>query len=235
MENDSITKYNRQRGAILSPPKLTAIQNWREQPKQYYATLLTTTPRKMIEAETPTLWDIRQQLGHPAAVAILVNAFIHAAKLVNFEKNLTVEQIGEAANDILESKGYFKVEEIKYLLKRALRTQNIYGRLDYNVLMNWVEQYDAERTDEAMRISEQHESQELNKPDAQMGSMTFKEYVADLERRAPTDPKAAQTLAEIRKPKPAKPSLLSREERAEHEREFQRYRMFEYLSKKSKK
>lgn len=189
----------------------------------------------MIEAETPTLWDIRQQLGHPAAVAILVNAFIHAAKLVNFEKNLTVEQIGEAANDILESKGYFKVEEIKYLLKRALRTQNIYGRLDYNVIMNWVEQYDAERTEEAMRISEQQESQKLNKPDAQMGSMTFKEYVDDLERRAHTDPEAARTLAEIRNPQPAKPSLLSREERAEHEREFQRYRMFEYLSKKSKK
>lgn len=93
----------------------------------------------MIEAETPTLWDIRQRLGHPAAVAILVNAFIHAAKLVNLDKNLTVEQIGEAANDILESHGYLKVEEIKYLLKHALRTQNVYGRLDYNVLMNWVD------------------------------------------------------------------------------------------------
>ena len=106
----------------------------------------------MIEADTPTLWELRKSLGHAATIAILVKAFIHAAKLVNLDKNLTIEQIGEAANDTLEGYGCLKVEEIKYLLKRALRTQNVYGRLDYNVIMTWVERYDAERTEEAMRI-----------------------------------------------------------------------------------
>ena len=118
----------------------------------------------MIEAETPTLWELRTRLGHPAAIAILVNAFIHAAKLVNLDKNLTPEQIGEVANDTLELHGQLKVEEIKFLLKRALRTQNVYGRLDYNVLMGWIEQYDAERTEEAMRISEREEAERLDSP-----------------------------------------------------------------------
>lgn len=164
MENDSITKSSNRSLVPLSQAKMDAIQSWREQPKQFYATLPTTTPRKMIEAETPTLWELRTRLGHPAAIAILVNAFIHAAKLVNLDKNLTPEQIGEVANDTLELHGQLKVEEIKFLLKRALRTQNVYGRLDYNVLMGWIEQYDAERTEEAMRISEREEAKRLDSP-----------------------------------------------------------------------
>ena len=172
MEKDSIMKSSSSSPVLLSQAKMTVIQNWREQPKQYYATLPTTTPRKMIEAETPTLWELRSQLGHPAAIAILVNAFIHAAKLVNLDKNLTTEQIGEATNDTLEQHGQLKVEEIKFLLKRALQKQNVYGRLDYNVLMNWIEQYDNERTEEAMRISEQKESQERNNIPPSHGAMS---------------------------------------------------------------
>lgn len=183
----------------------------------------------MIEAETPSLWDIRRQLGHPAAVAILVNAFIHAAKLVNLEKNLTVEQIGEAANDILEAHGYLKVEEVKYLLKRALRTQNVYGRLDYNVLMNWVEQYDAERTEEAMRLSDQRESQELNEPKERPGAISYEQYIALLRENAATDPEAAKILEDIDNPPPKRFTMLSNEKRIQGERDFKMWHVFNYL------
>lgn len=149
----------------------------------------------MIEADTPTLWDIRQRLGHPAAVAILVNAFIHAAKLVNLDKNLTIEQIGEAANDTLESHGYLKVEEVKFLLKRALRTQNVYGRLDYNVLMNWVEQYDAERTEQAIVISHNVEVEAQRRVSDNPEGKDFKTYLDELKERAKTDKSAAELLA----------------------------------------
>lgn len=149
----------------------------------------------MIEADTPTLWDIRQRLGHAAAVAILVNAFIHAAKLVNLDKNLTIEQIGEAANDTLDSYGYLKVEEVKFLLKRALRTQNVYGRLDYNVLMNWVEQYDAERTEQAIDISHNEEVEAQRRVSDNPEGKDFKTYLAELKERAKTDKSAAKLLA----------------------------------------
>lgn len=232
MENDFITRYNQpQHSVALSPPKQTAIQSWREQPERYYATLPTTTPRKMIEADTPTLWDIRQRLGHPAAVAILVNAFIHAAKLVNLDKNLTIEQIGEAANDTLEAHGYLKVEEVKFLLKRALRTQNVYGRLDYNVLMNWVEQYDAERTEEAMRLSDQEASQALNGITEQEGAVSYEEYIAALELRAETDKDAAALLGEIRNPPKQGITFLSSEEREKNDHDF-KLRYFEYQMRK---
>lgn len=215
----------------LSPAKQTAIQRWRQQPKQYYATLPTATPRKMIEADTPSLWELRRQLGHPATIAILVSAFIHAAKLVNLDKNLTAEQIGEAANDTLEGYGYLKVEEIKYLLKRALRTENVYGRLDYNVLMRWVKQYDDERTEEAIRLSEQKETQLHNEPKPSPDAITFREYIGQLEARAKTDESAAERLAQINAMMQS-PKALTREEKQAKKREFLTWKTFSYLTGK---
>lgn len=188
----------------------------------------------MIEADTPNLWELRRHLGQPATVAILVKAFIHAAKLVNLDKNLTEEQIGESANDILENKGYLKVEEIKFLLKRAMRTQNVYGRLDYNVLMNWIEQYDAERTEEAMRISDQLASQEINGSKENPEAVTFREYMAALEERARTDKDAAKRLKEINELPAVTGAPVSREDRERKRHEFQMWKQFNYLLKKDK-
>lgn len=223
MEKDSIMKSSSSSLVPLSQAKMTAIQNWRERPKQYYATLHTTTPRKMIEAETPTLWELRSQLGHPAAIAILVNAFIHAAKLVNLDKNLTTEQIGEAANDTLEQYGQLKVEEIKFLLKRALQTQNVYGRLDYNVLMNWIEQYDNERTEEAMRISEQKESQERNNIPSSHGAMSYQQWLEGLKERAKTDKAAKSLFDDATGPGGIQFKALEHEDRTNKEIEFKKY------------
>lgn len=182
----------------------------------------------MIEADTPTLWELRREIGHVATVAILVKAFIHAAKLVNLDKNLTIEQIGEAANDVLESHGQFKVEEIKFLLKRALRTQNVYGRLDYNTIMNWVEQYDIERTEEAMRISDQEATQAINSPAECTGAVSFDTYISDLRERAKTDKEAAALLGEIENPAPVRLTLTTSKNREQDEHDFKLYR-FKYL------
>lgn len=235
MENNSITTYSPQGGLIpLSEAKMTAIQRWQQQPEQYYATLPVTTPRKMIEADTPTLWELRRQLGHPSAVAILVNAFIYAAKLVNLgdKQNLTDEQIGEAANDIIEQYGFLKVEEIKFLLKRALRSKEFYGRFDYNVLMNWVAEYDAERNEEAIRASDQKESQQANQISDSPEAVSFREYIAALEQRAATDKEAAAKLADIRAMQERSATLQSAEEKDKRHHEFKMWKTFDYLAGK---
>lgn len=183
----------------------------------------------MIEADTPSLWEIRMQLGHPATVAILVKAFIHAAKLVNLDKNLTSEQMGEVANDILSEYGYLKVEEIKYLLKRALRTRNVYGRLDYNILMNWVEEYVNERTEEAMRISEQEDDRRLNETKNNQDAVTFEQFISDLEHRAETDTEAAELLIKAKEFSKRRHQFLTKEEKAKKDHDFKKWFTFSYL------
>lgn len=197
--------------APLSQPKQIAIQNWKEQPMQYYLALRTTTPRLMIEADTPTLWELRSNIGHAATIAILVKAILHAAKLVSIDKNITTDQIGEAANDILEEHGQLKVEELKFLLKRAMRTQNIYGRFDYNVLMNWVEDYVSERTEEAIRISDQEARQAENELNPTSGTVSYSEFMDDLRERAKYDKEAAEMLRQFEQPLKQRLTITSRE------------------------
>lgn len=196
---------------LLSQSKQIAIQNWREQPMQYYLALRTTTPRNMIEADTPTLWELRSNMGHAATIAIIVKAILHAAKLVSIDKNITTEQIGEAANDILEEHGQLKVEELKFLLKRAMRTQNVYGRFDYNVLMNWVEDYVSERTAEAIRISDQQARQAENEIKPTSGTVSYSEFMDDLRERAKHDKEAAEMLRQFERPPKQRLTITSRE------------------------
>lgn len=153
----------------------------------------------MIEADTPSLWELRRHLGHPAAVAILVLLFDNASSLVNLDKNLTDFQIGELANDIIDEFGYMKVEEIKYLLKRNLRREKIFARLDYNVVMNWVCAYSDERTDAAMRISDKEAAISLAQAD-QTGATISDGYAKWLAHtRDKADKGDPQAIAIVRK------------------------------------
>ena len=181
----------------------------------------------MIEADTPTLWDLKRYLGRPAAIAILVKALFHTKRLVNLDKALTDEQVGEIANDILENHGQLKVEEVKYLLKRALRTQKVYARLDYNVVMNWVEEYVDERTEEAMRISDQEAAQARNKIESSPDATGYDEYLERLKQRAQTDAKAAELLKEIESHNGTQ-KPLTREERQQSDHGFKMWRTLVY-------
>lgn len=181
----------------------------------------------MIEADSPTLWDLKRYLGRPAVIAILVKALIHASRLVNLDNSLTEAQMGEIANDILENHGQLKVEEVKYLLKRALRTQKVYARLDYNIVMNWVEEYVDERTEEAMRISDQEAAQAQNEVKQNPDATGYDEYLERLKQRAQTDAKAAELLEEIESHNGTQ-KPLTREERQKSDHDFKMWRTFVY-------
>ena len=62
----------------------------------------------MVKADTPNLWTIRNNIGRVKAIAILVNALVQTARLINVENNLTEAQIGELANDIVDEYGFLK-------------------------------------------------------------------------------------------------------------------------------
>ena len=147
----------------------------------------------MIKADTPNLWTIRNNLGRVKAIAILVNALVQTARLINVENNLTEAQIGELANDILDEYGFLKPVEVKAVLKRGLRSK-IFGRLDYNIIIEWFDDYICERTSIAMDISDQEETQAQNKPVTDVAAVGWEEYLLILKERAKSGEKAAQDI-----------------------------------------
>lgn len=188
----------------------------------------------MIEADTPNLWEIRNNADHATAIGIIVIALIHTARLVNVENNLNEAQIGEIANDLLEDFGYLKVEELKHVLKTAIRTKKIFGRLDYNVVMEWFEEYAAERTEEAIRISEQKETEERHSQQPSEGAMSFREYLDKLEEAAAGgDIESITKLEQINNPPKCSMRLLSKEEKGQKDKDFRIWRTFHYLPNKN--
>lgn len=175
----------------------------------------------MIEADTPNLWEIRANVNHETAIAVIVIALIHTARLVNIENNLNETQIGEIANDILNDYGYLKVEELKHVLKTAVRTQKIFGRLDYNVVMGWFADYDNERTAKAMSISDCEDAKEQPKSTT---AISYEEYISRLKALAEQgDTKAIEKLRQIEDSTPSRLTFMTAEDKRQKELDFKQF------------
>lgn len=187
----------------------------------------------MIKAETPNLWEIKAALGIVKTKAILFTALIHLARLVNTERNLNEVQIGEIADDIISDYGYMKVEEIKHIFKHGVRNEKIFGRLDYNVVMGWIKDYDARRTEYCIDISNQEETRVANEPSKSATAMTWGQYMDSLWNLATyADADAVEKLSQIQDVTPSKARLFTAEEKRRREVDFKQFYYNHYLKNK---
>lgn len=186
----------------------------------------------MIKADTPNLWQLRKLMGEVKTKAVVVYALVWLSELVNVERNLTEAQVGEIANDVIEEYGNLKVEEVKYILKSAVRENKIFGRLDYAVVMKWFEDYAAMRVGHCIDISDQEGTQEANQSTETPGAISFEDYAASLRERADGGDKEAQArLGEIEAMSRG-PRLLTEEEKHQKELEYFKckYQIYNQLS-----
>lgn len=141
-------------------------------------------------------------------------------------------QVAVTVDLILESFWHLKLEEIKYCFRRAMMREKLFDRLDGNIIIGWLREYDDERTEEAMRLSEQEESAERHNVLPSAGAMSYREWLDELEERALTDQEAATMLEQIKNPPQQRLTLLTPEERRRKDLDFKLWRMKEYLPKR---
>lgn len=183
----------------------------------------------MVKAQTPTIAKIRNEASETDARALLYIALCEVCDFFNVGKNMNDAQIALTVDLIIEQFWYFKLEEIKYCFRRAMMREKLFDRLDGNIILGWLREYDAERTEEAMRISEQRETQQVNEITDRSDAVSFEDYVADLRSRAEKDENADELLKEIENPSPKRLNLLTNEERAQKDHDFKMWRTFNYL------
>lgn len=189
----------------------------------------------MVQSKTPTIAQIKNTISLTDVRALLSIAICEVCDFFNVGKNMNDTQIAVTADLILERFWYFHLEEIKYCFRRAMKYEKVFDRLDGNMILNWLTEYDAVRTEEAMRISEHEELQGASKPVDSSQAISFDEYMISLRERAKTDDKAMKLLDSIENPKPRRITFLSREERAEKEHDFKMWKMSNYLQHNSKR
>ena len=190
------------------------------------------TASENIRSESPNLADIQRFIpkhGDVVVLTILIHALNELKNLVNVGKNLTNAQISYLANRIMSSYWMLKPEEVKFVLYRAVEREKLFDRLDPNIVLSWFADYDTERTEAAMRLSDQEALQIQYDNKLSKGAMTWEAYVESLWNLALyADPEAVDKLSDMLEATTS-PKPLTKEEAHQKEIDFKRYFYTQYL------
>lgn len=147
-------------------------------PKAYYKGLrrcsiknaLTDTPELPIsEIATIKYGDIN------AAQAIVAIAISEVVQFFNVGKTMNDVQVAITSDLIIDRFYYLKLEEIKYCFHRAMCSGKVYDRLDGNIIIGWLNEYDAER-DEFCSLNVINENKAHKDDDKSSISCPYDEY-----------------------------------------------------------
>jgi len=171
--------------------------------------------------------------GDVMVQVVLIYALNELRDLVNVGKNLTDKQIAFIAGRLASEYGYFKMEEIKYVLHRGVEREKLFDRLDPNIVLKWFAAYDDERTAEAVALSDRESAQTHGGAGQGSGAVSWDSYVDSLWNLALyADPRAVELLSQIAETAspPAKP--LTSGQRHQKELDFKQYYYNQYLKGK---
>lgn len=116
-----------------------------------------------------------------------------ALEFFNATETMSDIQVAMTVDLIMEEYPYFKMDDLKLCFKNAMKMKygRIYNRIDGQVIMSWLREYNKERCAAADAQSwnehKSHIADEL-KP---MSGMFYEEYRAELEKRASSGDESA--------------------------------------------
>lgn len=187
----------------------------------------------MVKSDNPTIALIKNKTSLTSARALIALAICEVCDFFNVGKNMNDIQIAMTADLILESFGHLKLEELKYCFRRAMRQGKVFDRIDGNVLISWVREYDDERTEVVMTLSHNKEVEERQAVVPDETAITAAEYRKLLHEQLASGDKEAQKKLEALTIWDNQPSLSSLVHGArEKECKFKHWFYSEYQHKK---
>lgn len=145
---------------------------------------------------------------------------------------MNAPQIALTTDLILEEFWYLTVEEIKYCLRKAMRSAKVYDRLDGNLILSWIREYDYERDETMVQLNIEEKNRLENAPPAPSGGgISYEDYVAGVKTRAESGDEEAKELLETIEMNQARRKAA--ENRLSDE-EFKRWYYTEYIPNQQK-
>lgn len=141
----------------------------------------------------PAIGTITRKLGETKSRAAVVLLLADALEFFNATETMSDIQVAMTVDLIMEEYPYFKMDDLKLCFKNAMKMKygRIYNRIDGQVIMSWLREYNKERCAAADTQSwnehKSHIADEL-KP---MSSMFYEEYRTELEKRAASGDESA--------------------------------------------
>ena len=152
-------------------------------PKQYFATLPRLKFREAVLSDEPTVSMVNRSLGLACARAALVMGVSSVVAFFNVGKTMDARQTAMTVDLIIERFPHLSMAEIHFCLREAMATAKLFDRLDGNIIIGWLADFDRRRDDEMVRLrtaeNNAHKSgQTDSKPIA--GTLFYDEYVGYL-------------------------------------------------------
>ena len=125
--------------------------------------LRPSTALDVLKSESPSLAKLKATLNDDGENAVKAILSILVSDLVNFfsiGKTMNVPQIGQTIDLILEDYSTMKPDDFKLCFTRAKKGYygKVYDRIDGQVILGWLSQYDFEKADEIEHYREKESS-----------------------------------------------------------------------------
>lgn len=117
------------------------------------------------------------------ATTLLTIIVSQQVQYFNVGKTMNAAQVAMTVDDVIDRFGYMTLEEIATTFAIARRTAKVYDRLDPNILLSWLYDYDSRRDELCERVATSQMST-ATVPVASASGMSFSEYTRWLETEA---------------------------------------------------
>lgn len=140
--------------------------------------------------------DIQREIGVMGIRAVLSILISDVVLFFNVGKTMDDNQTAITCDLIIEAYPYFKIEDFKLCFKNAmmLKYGKLYDRIDGAVIIGWLKEYDRERIESAMVVS--NNEVKLIESNFSEGVL-YQDYLSNLKQRAESgDENAKERLEE---------------------------------------
>lgn len=194
-------------------------------PKEYYRDLVVSSVKDAVNSPELPLSAIRSEIGMQGVRAVLVIALSELVQFFNVGKTMNDVQVAMTADLIISRYYYLKLEELKYCFQQAMCYGKVFDRLDGNVILGWIRDYDMMR-DECVTDASISEANE-KKRQSETSGMFYNDYIAYLQKLADEGDDIAKHKLEINA------SVREQMKKRDKEAEFKRWKEEYYRRKQA--
>ena len=183
---------------ILRPQEENRLAVLRTSPKNYCKALCPKKVEDVFQSDEPSIGTIIRKFGEPQARAVLVILIADALEFFNVSNTMSATQVATTVDLIIEEYPYMKTDDFKLCFKNAMKMKygNIYNRIDGQVIMSWLREYNKERCAVADNQSWNFHKENLSEEVNYTSGLSYEEYRNELKLRVEQgDEEAAKALS----------------------------------------
>jgi len=164
----------------------------------YWNSISPRAVTDVFSAPNLSIVSIKKEIGEPFIRALMVKWFNSFVEFYSVNGTMSALQIADTINLIMEEYPHFKQEDFKLFFNMAKKGMfgQIFGRMDGEVIMQWLEQYRVHRDTVAQNLSikEQEAFKTLARPTESSSNWITREQYLEIKSKAEKGDKEAIEL-----------------------------------------